>query len=88
MYELNEKDRYVWLEKTIESEKRKKMLDMINKIYEYTGDITDASNIKIGLKGDINGIIKGKKGSVRIETIGAGGYNIQSFHFRTLIHKI
>ena len=38
--------------------------------------------------GDINGIIVGTEGKAKIQTIGAGGYNIQCFHFRTLIHEI
>ena len=50
--------------------------------------ITDAAALYIGPEGDINGIIVGTEGKAKIQTIGAGGYNIQCFHFRTLIHEI
>lgn len=56
--------------------------------YETVGTITDAAALYIGPEGDINGIIVGTEGKAKIQTIGAGGYNIQCFHFRTLIHEI
>ena len=31
--------------------------------------------------------MSGNKGKCKIETIGAGGYNIQCFHFRILVHE-
>lgn len=53
-----------------------------------TGVITDASNLQIGDTGELNGFIIGEKGIAKVSTIGAGGYNIQCFHFRTLIHEM
>lgn len=88
MCELNEVTHKEWLEKVMEVEKRAKMLDLMRRICEYIGTITDASNLKISPKGDINGILIGTEGRALIETIGAGGYNVQCFHFRTLIHHI
>lgn len=38
--------------------------------------------------GEIAGVIYGENGSATIQTIGAGGYNIQRFHFRTLVHEL
>lgn len=76
-----------WLKKTIEREKRDKMITLMARITKVVGMITDAKNLKIGANGEINGEIIGTEGRARIETIGAGGYNIQCFHFRTLIHE-
>lgn len=58
---------------------------IIERTNSIVGRITDASNLSVGEKGDLNGRIDGTKGSAWVETIGAGGYNIQCFHFRTLI---
>ena len=83
----NEDEREAWLEKTMEEEKRAKLLDLIGRIMSTVGTITDAAALYIGPEGDINGIIVGTEGKAKIQTIGAGGYNIQCFHFRTLIHE-
>ena len=84
----NETERLEWLEKTLESDKQAKLLDMIQRITGTVGEIIDASHLKINEKGNLDGIVIGKKGKAQIETIGAGGWNIQVFHYRTLIHKI
>ena len=83
----NEQEREGWLERTMEEEKRAKLLDLIGRIMSTVGTITDASALYIGPEGDINGYIVGTEGKAKIQTIGAGGYNIQCFHFRTLIHE-
>ena len=83
----NEQEREEWLERTMEEEKRAKLLDLIGRIMSTVGTITDASALYIGPEGDINGYIVGTEGKAKIQTIGAGGYNIQCFHFRTLIHE-
>lgn len=76
------------LQKDLNREADCKYDDIIERTNDIVGQITDASDLKIGYKGDLNGIIKGTRGSARVETIGAGGYNIQCYHFRTLIHAI
>lgn len=84
----DEKERETWLEKAMEEEKKAKLLDLIQRIMGTVGTITDAAALEIGDDGDINGYISGTEGRAKVKTIGAGGYNIQCFHFRTLIHEI
>lgn len=61
---------------------------IIERVNAICGTITDASGLKVGAKGDLNGNIIGERGTAHVQTIGAGGYNIQCFHFRTLIHEV
>jgi len=62
------------------------LLDLYNRVKEITGEITDCRYIHWGGKG-LDGYIIGKKGIADVETIGAGGYNIQRYHLRVLVHK-
>ena len=43
-------------------------------------ETTDASDLKI-TAGDLNGTIIGNRGKAKVQTVGAGGYNIQIFFF-------
>ena len=76
------------LNKDLNKEADAKYDDIIERTNEIVGTITDASGLKIGMKGDLNGYITGERGKAKVETIGAGGYNIQCYHFRTLIHEM
>lgn len=77
------------LDKILAQDKLAKYYDLCNRISDIVGEITDASNLSIGHQhGEINGIVVGTKGKAKVETIGAGGYNIQCFHFRVLVHKL
>ena len=77
------------LNKILAQEKQNKYEDLCNRISAVVGEITDASHLSIGnQRGELNGIVKGTKGSAKVETISAGGYNIQCFHYRVLVHKI
>lgn len=80
-------EREAWLENAMEEEKKAKLADLIGRINKVVGTITDASGLYIGSKGEINGYVVGTEGKAKIETIGAGGYNIVCFHFRTLVHE-
>lgn len=79
---------YEKLDKDLQREADAKYDFIIERTNAITGTITDASDLKIGAKGDLNGIIVGERGAAKVQTIGAGGYNIQCFHFRTLIHAV
>lgn len=76
------------LNKMLNQEADDKYDFIIERTNGIVGQITDASNLSVGDKGDLNGRIDGTNGSAWVETIGAGGYNIQCFHFRTLIKPI
>lgn len=75
------------LNKDLEQEANRKYDFIIERTNKIVGQITDASQLTIGAKDDLNGYIIGTKGVAKVQTIGAGGYNIQCFHFRTLINK-
>lgn len=81
-------DREKWLDVLLEKDKRNKILDLMARTKEVTGKIISANSLKIGINGGLNGIIEGKTGKVEIETIDAGGYNIQCYHYRVLVKKI
>lgn len=83
----DEAERAAWLEKAMEEEKRAKLLDLMARINKVVGTITDAAGLYISSNGEINGIIVGTEGKASVETISAGGYNIQCFHYRTLVHE-
>lgn len=73
-----------WLDKAIEEEKKNKLVDLMNRVMKITGTITDARGLYLE-NGDINGFIIGERGKAKVQTIGAGGYNVQVFHYRVLI---
>lgn len=60
------------------------IVDLMTRVHEKVGEVKDAKNLHYK-NGQINGFVVGEKGSVRVETILAGGYNIQCLHIRTLI---
>lgn len=66
------------------------ILNLINRVTEKVGQITDAQYLRLDRDNDgfsiINGRIIGTKGECRVESIGAGGYNIQRYHIRVLVH--
>lgn len=68
------------------------ILNMINRTIELTGIITDCKGLFLDKDNNgftiINGLIIGKKGKARIESILAGGYNIQRLHIRVLVKEI
>lgn len=76
------------LDKDLEQEAKRKYDFIIERTNAIVGTITDASNLTIGAKDDLNGYIIGERGVAKVQTIGAGGYNIQCFHFRTLINTM
>ena len=85
---LNSKLQKVELEKLLEGEKNRKLIDLTKRVSKICGKITNADELLVGTRGDINGIIEGENGKAEVRTIEAGGYNIQCFHFRVLVNKV
>lgn len=78
-----------YIKKLLDEEEKHKVLDLIRRVTKVTGTITDASNLRIGEQsGELNGLVIGTDGKAYVETIGAGGYNIQRFHYRVLVKRI
>ena len=73
------------IRKFIKSEAQSKAIEIAHRVKNKCGTITDASGLYIGENGTINGQIIGDKGNATVETIYAGGYNIQCLHFRVLV---
>lgn len=62
------------------------LLDLYCRIKEKTGRVTSWKYLKVHL-GHLNGRVIGVDGEVKVESILAGGHNIQRLHIRTLVHK-
>lgn len=75
------------LNKMLDYDVKVKREMFIKRIMEVIGEIKDLSDLKIRC-GELNGIAKGVKCNAKVETIGAGGYNIQCYHFRVLVNTI
>lgn len=76
------------LNRDLENEANRKYDFIIERTNAIAGEIKDASNLHIGKDGELNGYIIGERGTAKIQTIGAGGWNIQRYHFRTLVHEM
>lgn len=68
------------------------ILDLVNRVTKITGPITSWSGLYL-TRGNsgwsvLNGIVDGEDGRASVETILAGGYNIQRLHCRTLVKKV
>lgn len=63
------------------------IFDLYYRIKDKVGAVTDWKGLTIS-QGHINGVVIGTQGSVRVESILAGGYNIQRLHVRVLVHEL
>lgn len=76
------------LEKELSNEVIRKRVDLFRRCSAVVGVITDASHLYVGEDLNLNGVVIGEKGKAYVRTIGAGGYNIQQFHYRVLVNEI
>lgn len=76
------------LNKELDSEVIAKRVDLYHRCSAVVGVITDASGLRTGSNGSINGIVIGENGKAKVETIMAGGYAIQCLHYRVLVNPI
>ena len=85
------------LDEILDKEAEAKYWNMIDKVTKVTGEITDASGLRIGRDGNLNGIIIGDNGKAKLETIRTTGENVgrlvnirkgQIAHFRLLVNEV
>lgn len=80
------------IHKSNEQDAKILILNLYNRVKAITGEVTDWAGIRaeIGTWGGtvLNGVVIGKEGRARVESIFAGGYNIQRLHVRVLVHEI
>lgn len=74
---------------------RQLVIDLVKRVYKVTGDIIEWKDLHLarGSSGTgyipvIAGIVIGKEGKARVQTVPAGGYNIQKLHARVIVTKL
>ncbi|AZJ44162.1 hypothetical protein [Bacillus velezensis] len=72
----------------LDSEAYVKKVKLLSRIKKEVGQITNAADLYISNNGEINGIVHGEKGSINVETVSAGGINVQCFHYRVLVKPV
>lgn len=85
-YHRNDMDAQIC--KILDADLKAKRKMLVERIGEITGKITDARYLTVDERGEINGVVIGEKGNAEVQTISAGGWNIQCFHFRVLVRKM
>lgn len=80
------------IKKSNERSARALVLNLWKRVKDITGTVTDISNLSITGANEyegiaLNGSVIGKNGVANVESILAGGYNIQKLHIRTLVHE-
>lgn len=84
------RDEYFMNESEIMAENTKSaqafVIDLFFRVREVTGTVKEFKYISVDGPA-LNGLVIGENGTARVETIVAGGYNIQRLHLRVLVKK-
>ena len=73
--------------KACRKEAKQMVIGLYERVYSKTGKVKSWAGIRAnGLQ--LNGVVEGESGKVSVETVYAGGYNIQRLHIRTLVHEL
>lgn len=72
------------IKKDVERDVEYDVVELMKRVTAKVGKVVNAENLHYK-HGKLNGYIEGEKVKVYVETILAGGYNIQCLHIRTLI---
>jgi chromosome segregation ATPase len=67
------------------------ILDLLKRVTKITGPVRDWSGLHVtqgNMGAVLNGYVVGDDGKARVESILAGGYNIQRLHVRTLVKPV
>lgn len=75
------------IEKHAKQEARDLVLVLWYKVRAITGEVTEVHNLVYRSYKGLDGFVVGKNGIAEVETIVAGGYNIQCRHLRMLVHR-
>lgn len=66
--------------------------DLYDRVSAIVGTFEDADDLKVTRDNRgfavINGTVTGNGRTAKVQSIGAGGWNIQRFHIRTLVHEV
>ena len=76
------------INKIVNNEAERKYINFLNRIKKAVGKTLDCNRLYIANNLEINGIVSGELGKAKVETITAGGHNIQCFHYRVLVNLI
>jgi len=86
-YALVNWDNEKWSKKDILEVHDFMLKELIIMLKDTVGSITEIRRLEYNPNKGMDGTIEGTKGAVSINTVLAGGYNIQKLHYRTLIQK-
>lgn len=80
------------IKKSNERSAKALVLNLWKRVKDITGPVTDTTWLHITSANEfeglaLNGYVIGENGVADVESILAGGYNIQKLHIRTLVHK-